>query len=73
MAHYDGSYRNDILDIQSSSTILSWTCLEVGQGLWKKDYGSCWGKRPSKDVLRNMQKSVVSSTLNLARMFKIIT
>ena len=32
-AHYDGSYKNDILDIQSSSTILSLTCLEVGQGL----------------------------------------
>ena len=59
MAHYDGSYKNDTLDIQSSSTILSWTYLEVGQGLWKKDYGSCWEKK-TKDVIRNMQKSVVS-------------
>ena len=30
------------------------------------------GKK-TKDVLRNMQKSVVSGTLNIARMFKIIT
>ena len=30
------------------------------------------GKK-TKDVLRNMQKSVVSSTLNIARIFKIIT
>ena len=31
-----------------------------------------WSKK-TKDVLRNMQKSVVSSTLNIARGFKIIT
>ena len=30
------------------------------------------GKK-TKGVLRNMQKSVVSSTLNIARPFKIIT
>ena len=66
------SYKIDTLDIHSTSTILSWTCLGVGQELWQKDYGSCWEKK-TKDVLRNMQKSVVSSTLNIARVFKIIT
>ena len=35
-----------------------------GQGIWKKNYGSCWEKK-TKDVLRNMLKSVVSSTLNI--------
>ena len=72
MVHYNGSYKNDTLDIQSSSTILSWTCLEVDQGLWKKDYRSCWEKK-TKDVLGNMQKSVVSNALNIAGVFKIIT
>ena len=41
MVHYDGSYKNDTLDIQSISTILSWMCLEVGQGLWKTKYKRC--------------------------------
>ena len=31
--------------VQQYNIIMGWTCLEVGQGLWKKDYRSCWGKR----------------------------
>ena len=58
MAHYDGSYKNDTVDIQSTSTIIidvlgGWS-MTMEEGLRK-----LLGKK-TKDVLRNAQKSVVS-------------